>query len=358
MSPDSVQPHQDVPVAAALAQVVDDFGPSVVYSPGRLRASLSDVLGAVGRQHRAEIDAVCVAAEEGVAAELSSGAPMSQHQLEVVSGRGISAEMAAFAVEAWRGAIRGPEHIDRTMRRTPAPRAAAGPTPDVRQTAAAPPVLGGASPSARDGTDLAVKPAPRTVVAQEQPGVQRSPGATPPPDGAGITPRGRSSGWLALAAVVIPIVVTLIWLALHHWSDGAEPTANQTVVGKVSSLPRDPAVITAEQTVWREKAPYSWPDSGCVQDVHPPEGAKAAPCVFVLEPGVSGSVDDWELVRVELSGPGSVDIRDGRQIEYFNKNNGPYAAIVTYVVEGGGHQSTNRWIIDMSCNDAAPCAKL
>ncbi|MEI2778245.1 MAG: hypothetical protein V9G19_20205 [Tetrasphaera sp.] len=351
------------PVAGALAQVVSDFGPSVIYSPGRLRASLSDVLGAIGRQCRAEVDAVTVAAEEGVAAAISAEGAAPDDWAKAITGRGISPEMAAYAVAAWQGALLGShaggdsvvyraDDLQRTVRRPTRPGAGSAKVnhPD---SAVAPPQ----SPIPEEVGDARATETPPTVVAPAASAVKTSTRSSPKSSVPSTSPpERRSLGLVALAAVMAPILVALAWLAFRYVDNGnGRPSPSQTEQGQVSTLPTDSASLSARQTVWDDAVPFAWSDLGCTRDKPPTSGVDATPCAFVLKVGVDGSVTDWRVTRVQLHGPGSVEIAGPDTIVYRNSHNGPYAATVTYWVEGGGYQSPSRWILEMKCNTAFPC---
>ncbi len=89
-------------VAGALATVVGDFGANL--SGARVRALLNDVLGTEARPAQAEVNALSVAADAGVAAQLAGGAAAPEVRMRLEEG-GMSAELAAWAVGAWAAAV-------------------------------------------------------------------------------------------------------------------------------------------------------------------------------------------------------------------------------------------------------------
>lgn len=97
-------------VAAALGAVVRDHGWLLAAHPSRLRGMLNDVLGADAEDCRALVDAVVVAAEEGIAARVREAGPegLSAVRSELV-GRleewGMSSERAGWVVQAWGGLL-------------------------------------------------------------------------------------------------------------------------------------------------------------------------------------------------------------------------------------------------------------
>ncbi|WP_107764280.1 hypothetical protein [Nocardioides terrigena] len=96
----------DAVVIAALAAVVQDHGWRIVSSPPRLRASLSDLLGARADDHQPAIDALVVSAEEGVPQDVrAAGRPglasVRPDLEERLREWGMSDGRAAWAVQSW-----------------------------------------------------------------------------------------------------------------------------------------------------------------------------------------------------------------------------------------------------------------
>jgi len=97
-------------VAAALAESVADVGRLATTDPFRVRALLSDTLGAGARANRAEIDAVVMAVEEGVPAALigrrrGPGGATDVELLSRLEARGLDPAMSQFALGAWGAAM-------------------------------------------------------------------------------------------------------------------------------------------------------------------------------------------------------------------------------------------------------------
>ena len=96
-------------VLGALAAVVRDHGGAVESNPARLRAMLSDVLGATADEHRGAVDALVIAAEEGVAQDVRStgGAGVSAIHADLVGRLEAWAlarqTRARWTVDAWAG---------------------------------------------------------------------------------------------------------------------------------------------------------------------------------------------------------------------------------------------------------------
>jgi hypothetical protein len=93
-------------VAAALSVVLRDHGWAVSSNARRLRASLSDLLGAEADEHRAAVDAIVLAVEEGIVADLHvAGREGLEDALPALSSRladwGLAAGPAAWAVRTW-----------------------------------------------------------------------------------------------------------------------------------------------------------------------------------------------------------------------------------------------------------------
>jgi len=97
-------------VASALAESVADVGRLATTDPSRVRALLSDSLGAQARPRRAEIDALVIAVEEGVPTALlgrqrGTGGEPDAELLARLESRGLDASMSQFALGAWGAAL-------------------------------------------------------------------------------------------------------------------------------------------------------------------------------------------------------------------------------------------------------------
>lgn len=101
--------------ADALHRAVRDLGRRVGENPDRVRAVLSDALGAAAREHRSEIDALALASEEGIPATLvgreeslltESDVALDDSRLRGrLVERGLSAGAADYAIGAWAAAL-------------------------------------------------------------------------------------------------------------------------------------------------------------------------------------------------------------------------------------------------------------
>ncbi|TGN62650.1 hypothetical protein EXE59_00775 [Nocardioides eburneiflavus] len=98
--------RSDEAVARALGEVLRDHGWDVAASARRLRGSLNDVLGAEADEHRAAVDAVVLAVEEGVVTDLlDAGRENLDDVLPDLTTRlaewGLAPAPAAWAVRTW-----------------------------------------------------------------------------------------------------------------------------------------------------------------------------------------------------------------------------------------------------------------
>lgn len=326
------------PVAAALARVVRDFGPTVVYSPGRLRASLSDVLGSVGRLYRAEVDALEMAAEEGVARDIDVGSPDSAALAARLVGRGLTPEMARFAVTAWSGALTS----GAVTPAAPVSAAALPPVADAassRAPAATP--WSGAAPPAASGpqTDepqaTVLRSSLRRVDETVAPSIQH-----PVP-----TSRGRRWWVLAVAAAL------LLAIAGGVLTQRARTPSDSSL----DRMPTDRSKLSAAGASWHQEVPYGWEGSQCSTTLAAPTGVVAKPCALQLTVTNSGSATSWRITDVRVSGPGQARIIGDHDFVYENSSNGPYEGTVDYRIEGGGVQSIGRLTFVMACNTNFAC---
>lgn len=101
--------------AEALHRAVRDLGRRVGESPDRVRAVLSDALGATAREHRSEIDALALASEEGIPSTLMGReeSMLTESDVALDDGRlrarlverGLSDGAADYAIGAWAAAL-------------------------------------------------------------------------------------------------------------------------------------------------------------------------------------------------------------------------------------------------------------
>jgi hypothetical protein len=204
-------PGADV-VRAALQQALEDYGRRLTEDPARLRAVLNDALGSGSADCRAAVDAVVLAAEQGVVADLVSrrgGAPDAAADAGATSelGRwGLSSETAGWVVATWSTVLRGATSVPADP---PADTAAPATTaPPALAETAPPPALAETAPP----PDLA-KTSPPPFPATALPAYVAATSADLPP-GEGEPARRRPFGIHASRAVLVPIAVVVALLAL------------------------------------------------------------------------------------------------------------------------------------------------
>ena len=107
--------NQPEATAEALQRAVRDLGRRVGESPDRVRAVLSDALGAAAREHRSEIDALALASEEGIPSTLigREESMLTESDVALDDGRlrarlverGLSDGAADYAIGVWAAAL-------------------------------------------------------------------------------------------------------------------------------------------------------------------------------------------------------------------------------------------------------------
>ncbi len=249
----------DVMLAKALAQAVREVGRTLAKEPRRVQGMVSDVLGADSRTRRAEIDAVVLAAEEGVPEDLLADRITVDVALARLRARGLDAAVATFAVEVWRYAL-GMLEAD-----------AQPPSLTNSLEHSTPPVATDPAPVTTDGTFEspptinAIAPPPGTSYPQ-QPGFVAPPPPPPPPQPfqqqpqqrqrpprSSATPKRR---WLLIAAplVVLAVIAGIIGVVVASNSDDkptAAPTTSatpSTTIG-TSTTTTQPATTTTATTL-------------------------------------------------------------------------------------------------------------
>ncbi|MFN8098782.1 MAG: hypothetical protein U0Q21_10920 [Dermatophilaceae bacterium] len=343
------------PVTRALARVVTDFGPTVVYSPARLRASLSDVLGSVGRLHRAQVDALEIAAEEQVASELDAGSAATAELEQRLIGRGLSPEMARYAVSAWRSALGGST--------TPAePVSAAPPAP------AGFPSVGGVQweASGRHTNEAEVSEAtvvrsaravapPKTVATEAAPAwaaYADSPTEEVPTP---VRPHRRRA---VVAGIVAGVLIPLGSVGAYAYHQRSADTGGATDPSTWEWLPTDSKLLSIEPVTWEQSAPYGWTGSqGCSTEIPAPTGVSAFTCAMRLQVPISSASLNWRIADLWVDGPGTARVVDQHAIVYENPENGPYSATVSYRVVGYGVQAISTWTLDTACNAHFACGR-
>ncbi|SFC44585.1 hypothetical protein SAMN04487968_106218 [Nocardioides terrae] len=112
------------PVVAALAAVIRDHGWPAAAQPSRLKAMLSDALGAQAAEHRAAMEALVVAAEEGVVEAIAAaGTALDEEAVDGLRQRleewGLAPERAGWAVRTLLSLA--PEPTEKVPVTSPAP---------------------------------------------------------------------------------------------------------------------------------------------------------------------------------------------------------------------------------------------
>lgn len=212
--------------AEALQRAVRDLGRRVSENPDRVRAVLSDGMGTAAREHRAEIDALALASEEGIPATLmdrgeslvteADRALEDQRLLDRLRERGLDTDAATFAIGAWALALGSTSTLSSTS--TPG-LAATGPSFGAG-------VGAGSLSDPADATELPPSPVADTVDA---------PPPEPPTDDPATARRFipmvlvRRGVVVAAVAAVLAVVVGTAWVSFL--GDDKEPAL---VVGGVS----------------------------------------------------------------------------------------------------------------------------
>jgi hypothetical protein len=270
-------------VVTALEGALRDHGWRVANDPTRLRAALSDLLGAEADVYRGAIDALVVSVEEAVASDLREqgrdGADRIRPGLVVrLQDWGMTADRASWVVDVWESLLPETTAAPPATTRPPPPpppsaplvatslppapgRDGAGPAATAlppRPGAPAPPSPTSLPPAAPDPTSLPPRP-PRAAAAP-------TPVATPvgPDDAGGPAPaRSRRARWLWGATGAAVVVTAGAWGAVAATGDdgqdpGGSPTASSSA-GTGSSSPSpdtaaEPKVVPAGQVLATDAA--------------------------------------------------------------------------------------------------------
>lgn len=211
--------------AQALRSVLLEHGRRVGQTPRLVRALLSDELGVDAHSARAYVDALVIAAEEGVPHDLVTTSDLGRDAAEAArvalrAEGGLSESMAAFAVSAWASALGRSE----PMGTSPADATVAASAPFTSQAdrtgpAAASPVEHGSVPprssTSPGGSGGTPTPWPTGSVAEVDHGTRAASAASAnsyvgdkPSRHAGV--RARLVG-AAVAAAAVLVLVILVW---------------------------------------------------------------------------------------------------------------------------------------------------
>lgn len=228
-------PVATAPVAAALIEAVADFGRQATTDPGRVRALLSDALGADGWAHRAEIDALVVAVEESVPSDLlgrlrGTSTVSDGELLSRLSGRGLDDRMGQFALGTWGASLGAATSVPNPL--------ASDPLPAFPATGAVAGVLS-TSEEAELVPAIAGYVDPDLDWVGTQPDVAVVPAVVPPADadpGPTVEPRGRRQ--LVIAAVIGAVLIAggAAWGLTRTTGTEVAPTA----AGRAGSVPAVP----------------------------------------------------------------------------------------------------------------------
>ncbi|WP_028050066.1 PASTA domain-containing protein [Cellulomonas sp. URHD0024] len=283
------EPEQPGRTEIALGRVVEEHGSRIAEQPLRVRALLSDALGAGARDERSAIDALVIAAEEGVAADLGrrrrgEGTATDDELLARLESRGLSSETATAAVSGWAIALGASTSIPAT---TSAPRRSA------------PESTGRLSPEDDPWrTDL-----PETSVEAD---------AAPPDVESPVSPRSESTGtdrttvaageerrrwsWTWVAAVVAVLAVGGgLWLVLRP-----DPAGDQVAVPDVVGREVSAAKAAVQETG------LVWGTTVDAADDSVPDGA-----VISTDPAAATPADEGTIVVATIStGPAAVVVPD------------------------------------------------
>ncbi len=330
-------------VAGALTRVTGELGPDVLAHPQRLRAALSDVLGPSAREDRAAIEALCLAAEDGLGRAVwtaQATGPMSDEIVAVIGHRlvdqGISESLAILTIR----------RIAAALNRVGPSRPAAGQVPTL-----APPVEIRRPDQSRPSADGA-----RTRPHAPAPGPSwptPSPASTRHPAG---RPARRTWVIAAIAAAVLAVVATLGTWALRQGRDG-RPLAGS---GASTSAPIAPATtspggVTTDTARFQAldyaatRTPGVWNGTACVDS-----GAGLPPCSYWFLATNFGPQDVRVVAAKVVKGPGRAWIADNR-VNYEVTRNGPYDVEIAVEARLGSYASTATLRLTVTCNDHFRC---
>jgi hypothetical protein len=301
-------------VGSAVLLVLREHGWEVASQPARLRAMLSDVLAGAAQEHRAAVDALVVAAEEGVGRTLAAADGPARAALlaqlpATLTGWGLDLPRARWAVQTWDWALR---HVDPARTDLPlapsVPPVTSTPAPSGIGAAVRPAVSAPVAPAALPPTALPPQ-TPWPAVAAPNPAWPA--GAPPGPVGPGaVRPRPGGSprpSRLVLAAVLTVLVVAVglvVGFAVTRHDDSgrgdAHTSPSQTTgsaggSGRITSGPTTPdagtvtidAPVAADTTVSYVPAVYS----GHWASAHLPAQVTGVWVVIVIDDYSEGLVD-------------------------------------------------------------------
>ena len=255
-------------VVAALEAVLRDRGWPVATDPARLRATLSDLLGAEADEQRGALDAIVVSVAEGVSADLRDagreGAGRVRAELVArLEDWGMAPERAAWVVDAWTSLL--PE-TTATPPATEPPPAPVRPSVAPHPPTPLPPVADDVTsmpPVERELTSLPPLAAELTSLPPVTPTAADSRAALPagepdePDDPTGST-GGRRARWTWLATGTAAVVVAGTWGALAATGDDTKVPSSERSTSSSSpsadtstdaSTDAEPRAMTTGRTI-------------------------------------------------------------------------------------------------------------
>lgn len=392
-------------VRTALRVVVRDHGRRVAEDPTRVRALLVDALGPDAREARAELDAVVVAAEEGVPAAVGASPSAKADARARLEQRGLSPAMARVAVHCWdavlvtdpaastagvsaTATVSGTRPVDGPGGR-PASRPARRPgsrpgEPRSRQPEPLAPTEIPTPPTVRGPTVVPMAGEPRTPGAQADGldhGVRDPDRTMDPRRRLPVLTVHRSSMVVAgAAALAVAFSAGLLGPGVLDGRNGTAqltasgvsptaPTVTATSVVRVTTVRTQPVTRSVTRTVTVDASklkavsdryttqPYlSWSGNKTCALKAPSAKTKAYACYGIYHIRATGSQKSWKVLSATVTGKGRVE-PDGTDINYYYAVNGPYAATVSFVIGSGSYRSKGTLRIQMDCNPNLPCSK-
>ncbi len=252
-------PRWDDPVVAAtLREVVQDLGRRTALDPARLRAALNDSLGSRAQQHRAQVDVLAVAVEEGVPQGIVEGSDAGLLRGRLTD-RDVREDVAEWVLATWSDAlgIRTASPLPPTaVPPTALPPTALPPTalpPTALPPASPPPVP--RPPASGGPTSPPPVPGPGPAPAPRRPAPPTSLPPTSLPTPASAGPTGSSPlRRLVLVAVVVVLAAVLTTAAVLVRRSGtpeAVPSParrRRSASASASSTPRPAGTATPART--------------------------------------------------------------------------------------------------------------
>lgn len=250
-------------VERALRAVLRDYGWRLVTDTARLRATLSDVLGADAAEYRGLVDALVVAVDQGVLTDLSGGEHADADLERRLESWGLRADRAAWAVAAWKAVV--PAGTDPAPVTAPSPRAT---------DPGAPGTAGPAGPSAQPEAVAAVGPTalppahaglPRTALPPTAPPMAppAPPPAAPAYAAASPSPAPRPSILRSRAAIAAMLAVGAVAVAgggfvvlQQRGGHGHPASGSSTAPHTPASVPASDALLVSAAGVTPRALPH------------------------------------------------------------------------------------------------------